>query len=48
MEFIPNYIDRKHGIEDVKYMQLDLQSALRRTYSKEVAEEERIKMEEDL
>jgi len=48
MEFIPNYIDRKHGIEEVKYMQLDLQSILRRQYSKEVAEEERIKMEEDL
>ncbi len=48
MEFIPNYIDRKHEIEEVKYMQLDLQSILRREYSKEVAEEERIKMEEDL
>ncbi len=48
MEFIPNYIDRKHWIEDVKYMQLDLQSILTRTYSKEVADEERKKMEEDL
>lgn len=48
MEFIPNYVDRKHWVEDIKYMQLDLESNLRRTYSKEVAEDEKIKMREDL
>ncbi len=48
MEFIPNYVDRKHGVEDVIYMQLDLESILRRTYSKEVAQDEKQKMEKDL
>ena len=48
MEFIPNYVDRKHEVEAVSYMQLDLESILRRKYSKEVMEEEKEKLITDL
>jgi len=48
MEFIPNYVDRKHEIEKMSYMQLDLQSTLRRKYDKNVVEEEKKKLEDDL
>lgn len=48
MEFIPNYVDRKHELEKMSYMQLDLQSVLRRKYDKNVVEEEKKKLEDDL
>ncbi len=48
MEFIPNYVDRKHEIEPVSYMQLDLESTLRRKYDKETMEQEKEKLIADL
>lgn len=48
MEFIPNYIDRKHEVEKVSYMQSDLKQLLTSTYSEEVMLDEKKKLEEDL
>ena len=48
MEYIPHYIDRKFGIEKVSYMQSDLEQLLINHYGEEVAEEQRVKLIEDL
>ena len=48
MEFIPSYIARKLGKEEIEYMYPDLRSELTRKYGAEVAEEERKKLIEDL
>ncbi len=48
MEFIPNYIDRKHEVERVSYMQPDLKQLLTSTYSEEVMLEEKKRLEDDL
>lgn len=48
MEFIPNYIKRKHWEEVVSYMTDELEQLLTQKYSKEVANEERAKIEKDL
>ena len=48
MEFIPNYIERKHGREKVFYMQKELRYELTRKYSTEVADTEEKKLIEDL
>ncbi len=48
MEFIPNYIHRKHGEEAVEYMYPELKKLLTQKYSAEVADEEREKLIADL
>jgi len=48
MEFIPQYVDRKHGAEKVSYMQGELFQELSHTYNEATAEEEKRKVEEDL
>jgi len=48
MEFIPKYIDRKHGREKVSYMQTELAEILKHKYWEETIEEESKKLREDL
>lgn len=48
IEFIPSYIHRKNGEEKITYMLAELEETLTRTYGKEVMEEEKKKLEEDL
>jgi DNA polymerase-3 subunit alpha len=48
MEFIPNYIDRKHGREPVKYMHDELRNILQRKYGIETVKEEEKKLTKDL
>lgn len=48
MEFIPRYIERKHGREPVTYMSEELRAELTKKYGAEVAEEENKKLIEDL
>jgi DNA polymerase III alpha subunit len=48
MEFIPNYIARKNGEEPVEYMSQELRKILTEKYSEEVADQENIKLIEDL
>ena len=40
MEFIPRYIERKHGREEISYMSAELRAELTKKYGAEVAEEE--------
>ncbi len=48
MEFIPSYIKRKHGEEEVTYMTSELDQILTMQYNTEAAQEERKKLEDDL
>lgn len=48
MEFIPSYIKRKHGEEEVSYMGSDLEQLLIQQYGNDGAQEEKNKIEEDL
>ena len=48
MEFIPSYIARKNGKEEIEYMYPDLKAELTKKYGAAVAEEERKKLIEDL
>lgn len=48
MEFIPRYIERKHGREEISYMSAELRAELTKKYGAEVAEEENRKLIEDL
>ena len=48
MEFIPNYIKRKHGEEKVSYMTEELASSIRHKYDEDMVQEEKRKLEEDL
>jgi len=48
MEFIPSYIARKNGKEEIEYMYPDLKAELTKKYWPEVAEEERKKLIQDL
>lgn len=48
MEFIPNYIHRKHWEEPVIYMSQELHDTLVQLYGEDVAKEEKKKLEEDL
>ncbi len=48
MEFIPNYIDRKHGKEKILYLADELRKDLEKKYSKQIADEEEKKLIEDL
>ncbi|MDO4714489.1 MAG: hypothetical protein Q4B28_07830 [bacterium] len=48
MEFIPRYIERKHGREEVSYMSQELRDELTKKYGAEVAEEENQKLIQDL
>ena len=48
MEFIPRYIERKHGREAVEYMTEELRTELSKKYGAEVAEQENQKLIEDL
>lgn len=48
MEFIPNYIHRKHGEEEIEYMYPELKSILSKKYWESVAQQERQKLIEDL
>ena len=47
--YIPNYIDRKHWVEEVVYMTEDLIEIMKKAwYSDEIIEEQKIKLEDDL
>lgn len=48
MEFIPHYIDRKFGIQKVSYMGSDLEQTLIQSYGEAIAEEQKVKLFEDL
>jgi DNA polymerase III alpha subunit len=48
MEFIPAYIERRHGREEIEYLYPDLRLTLTKKYGEAVAEEERTKLIEDL
>lgn len=48
MEFIPRYIDRKHGKEEKEYMLPELNQILVSQYGEDVAAEEKQKLFEDL
>jgi DNA polymerase III subunit alpha len=48
MEFIPRYIDRKHGKEEKEYMLKDLRETLVSQYGEDVALDEKRKLFEDL
>lgn len=48
MEFIPSYIKRKHGKEDIIYMHPELKQILIEKYNEGVADEENMKLIEDL
>lgn len=48
MEFIPAYIERRHGREEIEYLYPDLREELTKKYGAEVAEDERRKLIEDL
>lgn len=48
MEFIPFYVDRKHGVEQVQYMQSELRQELISKYDEETAKQEQQKLEDDL
>ena len=48
MEFIPSYIERSQGREEIKYMSEELRAELTKKYWAEVAEEENKKLIEDL
>jgi DNA-directed DNA polymerase III PolC len=48
LEFIPNYIKRKHGEEPVIYMSAELAQTLVITYGQQTMEDEKRKLEEDL
>lgn len=48
MEFIPRYIDRKYGIEQISYMPPELYQILANHYGEKIAKEERDKVTEDL
>jgi DNA polymerase-3 subunit alpha len=48
MEFIPNYINRKNGTEEISYMSGELRKSLIEKYNEQVADQENIKLIEDL
>ncbi len=48
MEFIPNYIDRKNGKEQITYMSDELRKILKENYDNDTAESENLKLIEDL
>ncbi|MDR2190945.1 MAG: hypothetical protein LBP53_07430 [Candidatus Peribacteria bacterium] len=48
MEFIPTYIERRHGRESIEYLYPELKELLTRKYGAEVAEQENKKLREDL
>ncbi|NDK10100.1 DNA polymerase III subunit alpha [Candidatus Gracilibacteria bacterium] len=48
LAYIPTYINRKYGREEIKYMTDDLRAILEKKYSEAEIEEEKRKLEEDL
>ena len=48
MEFIPHYVERKHGIQQVRYIEQDLIEELTRIYGEAVMEQEKEKLTQDL
>jgi len=48
MEFIPSFIKRKNGEEDIRYMGNDLHEILTKKYSKAVADAQEVTMTQDL
>jgi DNA polymerase-3 subunit alpha len=48
MEFIPSYIRRKHGEEEIIYMLPELKEILLQHYDQSVVDEEARKLTEDL
>lgn len=48
MEFIPHYVERKHGIQQVRYIEQDLIDELSRLYGDAVMEQEKEKLTQDL
>lgn len=48
IEFIPSFINRKHGKESTEYMSIELQNIILSKYWKEQVEKEKKKLEDDL
>lgn len=48
MEFIPNYIARKNGEEEISYMSTELRNILIEKYGEEETDKENVKLVEDL
>jgi DNA polymerase III alpha subunit len=48
LEFIPSFIKRKNGEEEIRYMGNDLYDELSKKYSKIIADEQEVKMTQDL
>jgi DNA polymerase-3 subunit alpha len=49
LAYIPNFIDRKYGREEIKYMTDDLHDIMIEAgYTEEIIEEQKEKLEEDL
>ncbi len=46
--YIPTFINRKYGREEIKYLTEDLENILKKKYSDEEIQEEKRKLEEDL
>lgn len=48
MEYIPHYIDRKHEVEKIAYMEQELRRIVASRYDEQTADKEREKLHEDL
>ncbi len=48
MEFIPHYVERKHGIQQVRYIEQDLVQELSNRYGEAIMEQEKEKLTHDL
>lgn len=48
LEFIPNYIARKHGEEQISYMSEELREMITKKYDTQTADDEEKKLVEDL
>lgn len=48
MEFIPHYVERKHGIQEVRYIEQELVQELSQRYGNETMEQEKEKLTQDL
>ncbi len=48
IEFIPSFINRKHGKETIEYMLPELRNIIVKKYNKQIADNEQKKLEEDL
>lgn len=48
IEFIPSFINRKHGKEPIEYMMPELRNIIKNKYGNDIVEDEQRKLEEDL